>query len=278
MLAGARGRGWLMMVPLLCAELRDGVLVAGDGIKDSLDEDDADVNAPGEVRKKLGDEVVDRVGGVSEHDAADRRGTVAIDAGNVQVADFRGDGVRQQAGEVGHGGAGVTLRNGGVGDGVKHSAEDARVWHAVIVRVFVGDRGDEECAESLAGRILQQAVAGIPGEADAARAVGGVRVDSDVEGGDVGDGSQVAGVGEIADCEAGFLRWTERDRGGVVEEADVRVRRGDAGFAGTVGAVHIRAAIEDGAGAAGQGEDGGELGRAGGAGGHGQRRQGEAGR
>src|ERR1035437_4654473 len=50
------------------AVLGQGVLVAGDLVEDSLDEDDTDGYMLRDVRQKLGDEVIDRICRVSNHD------------------------------------------------------------------------------------------------------------------------------------------------------------------------------------------------------------------
>ena len=51
-------------------------LLAGDVVEDPLHEDDADVNAAGDVGQELGEEIVDGVEGIAGEDAVGGRGAV----------------------------------------------------------------------------------------------------------------------------------------------------------------------------------------------------------
>ena len=93
-------------------------VAAGDVIEDALHEDDADVDAAGDVGEELVDEVVDGVEGVAGEDAGDGGGSVGMNAGDVEVGELGADGVGKQGGVVGHRFAAVAARDDGAGDGI----------------------------------------------------------------------------------------------------------------------------------------------------------------
>jgi len=72
---------------------RDGV-AAGDVIENALNDDDAYVDAAGNVGEKLIEETVDGVQSVAGEDAGEGGGTVGLNSGNVKIGEFRIDGVR----------------------------------------------------------------------------------------------------------------------------------------------------------------------------------------
>jgi hypothetical protein len=49
---------------------RNGAATTGDVVKDALDDDDADVDAAGDIGEELAEEVVDGVEGVAGQDAS----------------------------------------------------------------------------------------------------------------------------------------------------------------------------------------------------------------
>src|SRR5690349_13796210 len=84
------------------AVLRQAALSGGDVIEDLLNEDDADVNAFGDVGKELVDDVVYGIQSQAGCDALDGGGSVALDAGNVEVREFGDDGIRAENAIVGN--------------------------------------------------------------------------------------------------------------------------------------------------------------------------------
>lgn len=71
--------------------------------------------------------------------------------------------------------------------------------------------GDKEGSKELAGHILREADAGRRCEALYPWAVGGVRIDSDREGGDADDGADVGEVGDVVEAEIALLLPGERN-------------------------------------------------------------------
>ena len=102
----------------------DGCTSLGTGnlVEDTLNDDDADVNAAGDVRKELGDEVADGVEGVASEDADDSGAGVGLDARDVEVRDLRTDGIGEESGVVGNIVDVVALSDDGAGDGMEEAA------------------------------------------------------------------------------------------------------------------------------------------------------------
>src|ERR1700722_18508849 len=167
--------------------------VAGDIIKDALHEDDADVDALGDV------------GGETDGDALDGSDAVGLDAGDVEVAEFGGDGIGGERGIVRHGAAVVMLRDEGATDGIEDSPLHAGLRHAVVAWVLMHEGGDDEDSKELAGDILREADASGFGEALQSGAIGGVRIGCDGDGGDAGDGGEVGEVGDVVQAEIALL-------------------------------------------------------------------------
>ena len=114
----------------------------------------------GYIGEELGDDVVDGVEGVADEDALYGGRAVGLDAGDVEVTELRGDGVDEKRRVVRHWVAVVALSDDRAGDCVEESAGKRGGGHAVIVRVFVGDGGDEKGAEELTDNVLREADAG----------------------------------------------------------------------------------------------------------------------
>lgn len=197
-------------------------------VEDALHEDHADANVLCHVRQEFDDQVIDWIGAVSNRDAGDGGRAVTVDAGNIEVAELRGYRGGEQGSVVGHGGAVIALRDYGMGNGMEGPARDARVRHATVARVLVREGRDQECAEEFAGRVLEKAVSSVSAEALPARAVGGVRVDSDGDGGGACDGNQVEGVLDVIEGEMGLLLRRERYGNADVEKSRIRVGEADA--------------------------------------------------
>lgn len=70
------GTGFWRWFRLQDASGLNDAVAAGDVVEDSLDKDDADVNAAGDVGKKFGEEIVGGVEGVAGEDAGDGGGAV----------------------------------------------------------------------------------------------------------------------------------------------------------------------------------------------------------
>ena len=140
-------------------------------------------------------------------------------AGDVEVGELVDDGVTEDVGVVGHAAAVVALGPDDLGDGVADAAGDGGRGHAVIVRVLMGERGDEEGAEELAGQVLRVGDADAAAEAGKAGAVGGVGVGGDGDAGGAKNGDGIEGVEQVAQGEARFLFGREGFDFGAVEEA-----------------------------------------------------------
>ena len=156
---------------------------------------------PRYVGQKLGDEIIDRRGGEADGVALGGGGAPGLLAGDIEIADLVVDGEAAQIGVVDHAAAVVALRPGNLRNAVEDAASNAGVGHAVVVRVLVDKRGNEEGAEEFAGQVLGKADADVAAPAGNAGAVSGVRVDGDGDGGFTGDGEQVEGVEKVVRCE-----------------------------------------------------------------------------
>jgi len=198
-------------------------------VDDALDQDDADVDAAGYIGQELGNEVVD--GGCCQADgvAVGAGGKTGLAAGNVEVADFVVTREADHVGVVHHAAAVVALRPHHLVNRMGYTPLHGGVGHAVVVRVLMGDGGNEESAEELTGHVLRVADAHIAAKPGHAGAVGGVGVGAHGNGGDAEDGNGVEGVGDVANGEPGFLPRRHGLDLGTVEEAVVPV---DEGFDG----------------------------------------------
>ena len=156
-----------------------GRLGAGDLVDDALDENDPDVDFAGDVGEEFGDEVVDRGRCEACNVTLRRRGTVGLNSGDIEVHDFGVDGEAKKRGAVGHSFPAVTSRPIDLGDGIQDSAWDGGVGHAVVARVLVNERGDQERVKELAGNVLGVGDADVLREALHAGPIGRVRVGTD---------------------------------------------------------------------------------------------------
>ena len=198
-------------------------------VDDFLDEDDPYVDAFGEVGQEFGDEVIGGGEGEAGGVAAGCGRKVRAFAGDVEVGDFEVDGETEKVGVVDHAFAVVSLGPADLGDGVKDAPADDGVGHAVVVRVLVKDRWDEEGAEEFAGEVFTVADADNLGEAVHAGAVIRVGVGAYGDGGVGHDGDGVEGIEQVFGGEAGFFFRSEGldlwpvDEAG--EEVDERLGR-----------------------------------------------------
>ena len=228
----------------ICSKaLWQGILAVAYLVEDALHEDHPHVDVPCNVGQELRDQVIGGIGCVADHNAGDGGGAISIDARDVEIAELGADGVGEQVCVVGHRCAVVVLRNHSRGDGMESAAWKARMRHATVVRVFVGEGGNEEGAEELAGGVLQEGVTGISTEALPSGPVGGVGVGADGQGGGARDRNQVAGVLEVVEGQMALLLRGERDGNGGVEESGIGIRGFDAGCVRTADAVGIRTTV-----------------------------------
>ena len=65
---------------------------AGDIVQDSLNEDDANVNVAGHVRKEFIEQIVDGVESVARRDAGNGRGEICMDTGHILIRKDRLEG------------------------------------------------------------------------------------------------------------------------------------------------------------------------------------------
>src|SRR5208283_4311364 len=148
-------------------------------------------------------------------------------AGDVEVREGVVDGGAAQGGPVDHAAAVVGLRpqnlQGGVGDAVL----DGGVWLAVVVRVLVGKRGNEEGAEELAGQVLREADAGVAAPTGNAGTVSGVGVGGDGDGRFTADGEKVERIEQVVRGKPGFLPRSERLDVRSVQKARIPIDDGE---------------------------------------------------
>src|ERR1700712_4926966 len=81
---------------------RPAAVDACDVVKNTLHKDDSHINAAGNVRQELVEEIVGGVESVAGKDASNGRGAIRVNARNVKVGDLGTDGIIQQRGIVRH--------------------------------------------------------------------------------------------------------------------------------------------------------------------------------
>jgi hypothetical protein len=190
-----------------------GVVVAqSDAIEDLLGKDDVDVDAFGEVGKELGDEWADGIGGVADGDASGCGGCVGGEAWNVKVRDLCAERVVDQGGVVQHEGAVVMLGDEGMDEGMLDAVPERLPGDAVVARILMEDDREKEGPGELTLDVFGEAIASEASPSTNAGAVDGVRVGSDGDAGEGGDGEEIVGVDGGAGGEDALLRgcqWTE---------------------------------------------------------------------
>lgn len=197
-----------------------------DLVDDLLDEDDANVDAAGEVGEEFGDEVVS--GGEGEAVGVAFCGGMKVCslAGDVEIGDFEVDGEANDVGVIQHAFAIVALRPENLGNAVKDAALDGGAGHAVVVRVLVDDGGNEESAEEFAGHIFAVADAHHLCKAVQAGPVGGMGVGANGDGGVGKDRDSVERVEDVLDGETGFFFGREGLDFRSIDEALIEVNDG----------------------------------------------------
>jgi len=93
-------------------------------------------------------------------------------AGNIKVGDFGVDGEAEDIGVIGHAFAVISLGPSDLRNGVPDAALNGSGRHAVVVRILVENRWNEESAEELTGQVFAVADADVTAESGHARAIG----------------------------------------------------------------------------------------------------------
>ena len=108
-------------------------------------------------------------GGQSDGIAFSAGAEAGLLAGDVEIADGVVDGEAAQIGVIDHAAAVVALRPHNLREAMEDATPHGGVGHAVVVRVLVDERGNEEGAEELAGQVLREADADVAAPAGKAR-------------------------------------------------------------------------------------------------------------
>jgi len=150
------------------------------------------------VGEEFVDEITNRGGGEAYRVAVSGGADGGLAAGDVEVGDGVIHGEADQISVVRHSFSIVAPGPENLHDSVADSTVDGGVLHAVVIRILMDERWDEEGAEEFAGHILSEADADVPAETGHSGAVRGMAVGGDRDAGLTGYGDEVEWVDEVA--------------------------------------------------------------------------------
>ena len=162
-------------------ELLAGLIGFCDLVDDALDKDVFDMDAPGNVREELGNDVVDGGGGDADAITLSAGRKIGLLAGDVEIRDLDVNGIADEVGVVGHAASIVANGPDDLHSRVNDAPLDCGFGHAVVMRILMEEGGNEEGIEELVGHILREADADVSSKAGHAGTVRGVRVDGYAE-------------------------------------------------------------------------------------------------